>query len=64
MYNLKTFDIYLYHNYNIIIERHLKSEVTRSTMEHLKFEWDENKNTIKARAHTGDDYKSSQYYDF
>lgn len=23
MYKLKTFDIYLYHNYNIIIERHL-----------------------------------------
>ena len=51
MYNLKTFDIYLYHNYNIIIERHLKSEVTKSTMEHLKFEWDENKNAINKNKH-------------
>ena len=51
MYNLKTFDIYLYHNYNIITERYLKSEVTQSTMEHLKFEWDENKNSINKNKH-------------
>ena len=51
MYNLKTFDIYLYHNYNIIIERYSKSEVTRSTMEHFKFEWDENKNAINKNKH-------------